>query len=1064
MNVPHNLVKIDINEIKPSLVEYIQNEADNGVRVLDVMFLAQGRVIALGNGYTATATVSVNDVLITDNLSCTVDSANNLVKAEIDCKRLQLTGSGVMKVQITVSDGTNILISPQPVLIRLTSDLAQTAQILPDSHSSYSEIVAEIVAARGDYDNLAQALSHLMGFLSPETGDNVTVDNATETGKVYYTTVGSSKALIVPVSGDSSQVQFRLDRDGKIYARRRSRSSTTVDFPSWGIFEQIGWTLAEIGAMIDSLVDPTLSVQGKAADAKAVGDKLDGVPFDLTFTANDVIDGYFIGNNGAVTTSTYWVSTDYCYVPLEKGGTLEITSTLYGGGGVAFYDQNKTCLRAITGNNAAEYDYTASSAPQTRTFTVPENTAYVRICAYKSTPTDMSRVSLLRIRKGVGLNQVVNELGSLNIGKANAEELAELKNMEPVAFIDGCYFHSDYGELVPNSGYKCAKINVSLLRGGHVSLTTYTDGSRIGIGFVDPDGAKIESFSSAAGVYNFDSDIPENAAYLYVSVKKSQESKFIAPVFTWGSAFMLAQSDDVQNLHVNNQYVRTADSFCPTLKNGTVRNEGNAYAVYTKFLSKIDFRYDYIEIRFIGEAGEADNYAFSCTAYDENASEGMTARAAYADNSIAKKNYNIELTTKTTETYIRIPLSELTGYQYISATVQAFNGSQYIPLRIAGNQYCLKITYKYHIITDDIADGAITSDKLDPEIEIGLTRRDVMNNEIKSLLLQSRHVGGDPEASDYASPLTLLHFSDIHADADALNRIYSDCEDMDIDDKICTGDIVNGQMAWISSSAVTYNDAQNIPNWWKPDIMITVGNHDTAAYDSVNRTLIWNYLTMAQCDQYLIAPFEANWGVTHTAGTSYYYKDYTDSKVRLIVIDGMLYDVEESQDVSAQTAWLGNLLDGAIADGLHVLIATHGIASGAHTKECSFSKRGTYTSNQTIQYTPPVITELVRTKINNGLHFVGYLCGHLHQDFVWDVYNDGTQLMYCITCASSNAWQTRNSDQSRDATADAYNLVTIDTKNRLVKLIRGGGADSDKYHRNRKAICFHYGTGEIYGE
>lgn len=50
------------------------------------------------------------------------------------------------------------------------------------------------------------------------------------------------------------------------------------------------------------------------------------------------------------------------------------------------------------------------------------------------------------------------------------------------------------------------------------------------------------------------------------------------------------------------------------------------------------------------------------------------------------------------------------------------------------------------------------------------------------------------------------------------------------------------------------------------------------------------------------------------------------------------------------------------------------------------------------------------------------------------------------------------------STADAYNLVTIDTKNQLVKLIRGGGADSDKYHRNRKAICFHYGTGEIYGE
>ena len=165
----------------------------------------------------------------------------------------------------------------------------------------------------------------------------------------------------------------------------------------------------------------------------------------------------------------------------------------------------------------------------------------------------------------------------------------------------------NWGELVAASTYKCAKINVSLLRGGHVSLTTYTDGQAIGIGFVDPDGALIEGFASAAGVYNFDSDIPENAAYLYVSVKKAQASKFTAPVFTWGSAFMQAQSDDVQNLQVNNQYARTTNTLCPVLRDGTPRNVGNAVAVHTRFLSKIDDRYDYVEIRFIGEAEGADH-------------------------------------------------------------------------------------------------------------------------------------------------------------------------------------------------------------------------------------------------------------------------------------------------------------------------------------------------------------------------------------------------------------------------------------------------------------------------
>lgn len=74
--------------------------------------------------------------------------------------------------------------------------------------------------------------------------DEGLLDGATETGTIYHTSVDGSKALIIPVIGNSSQVQFRLDRDGKIYSRRRSRSSTLVDFPPWG-----DWT--DLSAAID---------------------------------------------------------------------------------------------------------------------------------------------------------------------------------------------------------------------------------------------------------------------------------------------------------------------------------------------------------------------------------------------------------------------------------------------------------------------------------------------------------------------------------------------------------------------------------------------------------------------------------------------------------------------------------------------------------------------------------------------------------------------------------------------------------------------------------------------
>lgn len=117
----------------------------------------------------------------------------------------------------------------------------------------YSAEAGSGISLSGNTISIApQLLSEISGKVTfvetPNPG------NATETGKVYYATVGSSKALIVPVSGRASQVQFRLDRDGKLYSRRRSRPSASVDFPPWG-----DWT--DLSAAIDPAVIPDVISQ-----------------------------------------------------------------------------------------------------------------------------------------------------------------------------------------------------------------------------------------------------------------------------------------------------------------------------------------------------------------------------------------------------------------------------------------------------------------------------------------------------------------------------------------------------------------------------------------------------------------------------------------------------------------------------------------------------------------------------------------------------------------------------------------------------------------------------------
>lgn len=312
----------------------------------------------------------------------------------------------------------------------------------------------------------------------------------------------------------------------------------------------------------------------------------------------------------------------------------------------------------------------------------------------------------------------------------------------------------------------------------------------------------------------------------------------------------------------------------------------------------------------------------------------------------------------------------------------------------------------------------------------------------------ARHIAGGN-----GTPLTFLHFSDIHKDTSALGRIIEDAEENAeiIDDYICTGDMVA-------------NTAEQITSWWNPNVMTCIGNHDTASY-SAGTGYNWTALSMADRDAYYISPFKSNWGITHTSGKSYYYKDYASAKVRLIVLDVMLYN-DNGAEATEQTAWLSNLLSSAITNNLHVIIAVHAPHFDSVALESSFTRVGQtpmpYESDCT---TPDVVIETVATAITNGLHFIGYICGHTHQDNIWKATEDGSQLMYCITCAIVSQYaQWKNSDMHRSTKADAFNLITIDTEHTLVKIIRGGGADLDDHMRTRKAICFNYSTGEIVGQ
>ena len=403
--------------------------------------------------------------------------------------------------------------------------------------------------------------------------------------------------------------------------------------------------------------------------------------------------------------------------------------------------------------------------------------------------------------------------------------------------------------------------------------------------------------------------------------------------------------------------------------------------------------------------------------------------------------------------YYRYPYPIRKGIEYTYTNLSGAATNLWL-YDVAGNQLIRitgsllaneSITFKAPMSADAIG-GYFNSSSFHFTIAVAEGLAEKVNNlgnaEANHLSLSAQHIPGSNTGA-----LTLLHFSDIHADTVALARIMDDAAKISgITDMICTGDM-------------SANVGGAIDTWWPETVLTTVGNHDTATWDGA--AYDWTAVSVADRISYYISPFEDNWGITRPSGKSYYYKDYTDHGVRLIVMDVMLY-TDGGADATAQTTWLSGLLSDAIANDLHVIIAIHAphVSSAV---DCNFSKYGQGVwSGDVSCNTPQGVIDAVASAITGGLKFIGYLCGHTHQDNVWDAAGDGSQLMYGITCAATTSRaQWTNSDQDRTGEQDAFNLITIDPARTLVKIIRGGGADTDDHLRSRVAICIDYSTGQI---
>ena len=307
---------------------------------------------------------------------------------------------------------------------------------------------------------------------------------------------------------------------------------------------------------------------------------------------------------------------------------------------------------------------------------------------------------------------------------------------------------------------------------------------------------------------------------------------------------------------------------------------------------------------------------------------------------------------------------------------------------------------------------------------------------------------------------TALQFSDLHGSVENLERIvtfrnaYSDYLDAAIhmgDAVYCFTDDVN---PWYNVQGAEY-------------LMNVIGNHDCW-----KGHLLWSQTprpydaSQAEAYRQFIGPFIGHWKVTQPQGVyddkspdyqaCYYYKDYPQSGVRLVVLDCIHYS-------PAQHKWFCEVLAQAAENGLTVVAAQHyPPQNGVVPIDCGFTDldltidaEPAPKGDAQMERMPDEAYAAVDKFLDKGGRFACWLSGHTHLDFVGVVRGHERQLQIIVDKAGEVDDYMQEDRHRGTRSQDAFNLLTVNPS-RGVVFVQRIGCTRDQYLRSKKLFVYDY--------
>ncbi len=340
----------------------------------------------------------------------------------------------------------------------------------------------------------------------------------------------------------------------------------------------------------------------------------------------------------------------------------------------------------------------------------------------------------------------------------------------------------------------------------------------------------------------------------------------------------------------------------------------------------------------------------------------------------------------------------------------------------------------------------------------------------------------------YKKFLTFIHFSDVHGDYKRTKNVIDFLNGVPcVDFAIHTGD---SEYLYWGDGYYGYETSLGavIPESQKP-VFLLVGNHDAGYYDRA---------VCSQQDMFnrYFAPNLEEMGLPADYSKMYYFKDFEDKKIRLIILneyetprtvnpnntDRYLkdHDCWRRYLSQEQVDWFVTTL-ASTPDEYHVIIAMHQPVNVPNLEafkgnsfidiNVSHLGYGEWKTNQKAELiqeivdawiskttlkkdydafsnvtwatisTMPTVSVNADFSSRKKSNFVCYICGHTHMDMIAKVANTkNTQIIVNVTCEGLQGPGYYDSLPRVENTSaeDAFNVMSVDTDNRKIKIVRIG--------------------------